>query len=63
MNTKEELELAQRWYETIHPNIFCAYIDYDDLYIIIDENDEYHIQVSSKEIKHRANLFAEILNN
>lgn len=63
MNKKEELELAQRWFETIHPNVFCAYIDNEDLYIIIDEDDEYHIQVSYAEISHRAEQFAEIINN
>lgn len=63
MNKNEELELAQRWFQSIPPNVFGAYIANDDLYIIIDENDEYHIQVSYAEVSYRAEQFAELLNN
>jgi hypothetical protein len=63
MNKIKELELAQRWFESIPPNVSRAYIANDDLYIIIDENDEYHIQVSYAEVCHRAEQFAELINN
>jgi hypothetical protein len=63
MSKIEELKLAQRLFESIHPNVFLAYICNDDLYIVIDEDDEYHIQVSYAEVSHRAGQFAEIMNN
>ena len=63
MNKNEELELAQRWFESIPSNVYRAYITNDDLYIVIDENDEYHIQVSYAEVSYRAEQFAEIINN
>ncbi len=63
MNKNEELELAKRWFDSILKNVYNSYIDNDSLYIVIDEDDEYHIQVSYAEVSHRAEQFAEIINN
>ena len=38
MNKKEELHLAQRWFESIPSNIYRSYVTNDELYIVIDEN-------------------------
>jgi DNA polymerase elongation subunit (family B) len=63
MNKNEKLELAKRWFDSIPKNVYNSYIDNDSLYIVIDEDDEYHIQVSYAEVSHRAEQFAEIINN
>jgi hypothetical protein len=63
MNKNEELELAKRWFESIPKNVYNSYIDDDSLYIVIDENDECHIQVSYAEVCYRAELFANIIKN
>jgi hypothetical protein len=59
MTKNEELELAKRWFDSI-PNVYNSYIDNEELYIVIDKNDEYHIQVSSAEVSYRAELFSNI---
>jgi hypothetical protein len=58
MDTNEELELAKRWFDSIPKNVYNSYIDNGDLYIVIDKNDEYHIQVSASEVSYRAEQFA-----
>jgi len=63
MNKQQELELAKRWFDSIPKNVYSSYIDDESLYIVIDENDEYHIQVSYSEVIYRADLFAGIINN
>ena len=61
MTKNEELELAKSWFDNI-PNVYNSYIDNEELYIVIDENDEYHIQVSSAEVSYRAELFSSTTN-
>jgi DNA polymerase elongation subunit (family B) len=63
MSKKEELQLAKRWFDTIPKNVYFSYIDNDELYIVINEDDEYHIQVSYAEVSYRAEQFAEIIKN
>lgn len=63
MSKNEELELAKRWFDSIPKNVYNSYVDNDSLYIVIDNEDEYHIQVSSAEISYRANQFYQIINN
>ena len=60
MNKKEELELAKKWFDSIPKNVYNSYIDNGDLYIVIDKNDEWHIQVSNAEVSYRAEQFASI---
>ena len=62
MTKNEELELAKRWFNSIPQGIYDSYIDNGELYIVIDENDEYHIQVSSAEVSYRAELFSSTTN-
>jgi hypothetical protein len=57
MSKIEELQLAKRWFDSIPKNVYNSYIDNDELYIVIDENDEYHIQVSYAEVSYRAEQF------
>jgi hypothetical protein len=63
MTKNEELELAKRWFDSIPKNVYNSYIDNDSLYIVIDKNDEWHIQVSYAEVCYRAELFANIIKN
>jgi hypothetical protein len=60
MTKNEELELAKRWFDSIPKNVYNSYIDNGDLYIVIDRDDEWHIQVSSAEVSYRAELFSNI---
>ena len=60
MTKNEELELAKKWFDSIPKNVFNSYIDNGDLYIVIDKDDEFHIQVSYAEISYRAEQFANI---
>jgi hypothetical protein len=63
MTKNEELELAKRWFDSIPKNVYSSYIDDESLYIVIDENDEYHIQISYSEVTYRAELFLNIIKN
>ena len=63
MTYQEELELAKRWFDSIPKNVYNSYIDNDSLYIVIDKDDEWHIQVSSAEVSYRAELFKNIIND
>ena len=62
MTNNQELELAKRWFDSIPKNVYNSYIYDESLYIVIDENDEYHIQVSNSEVIYRAELFLNIEN-
>ena len=63
MGKNEELELANRWFNSIPQGIYDSYIHNGELYIVIDRDNEYHIQISSAEVSYRAELFAEIVTN
>lgn len=58
MNKTEELILAKKWFDSKTKNVYNSYIDDGDLYIVIDPDDELHIQVSNAEVTYRAELFA-----
>lgn len=58
MNKTEELILAKKWFDSKTKNVYNSYIDDGDLYIVIDTDDELHIQVSNAEVTYRAELFA-----
>jgi len=58
MNKTEELILAKKWFDSKTKNVYSSYIDDGDLYIVIDTDDELHIQVSNAEVTYRAELFA-----
>ena len=60
MTKNEELELAKKWFDSIPKNVYNSYIDNGDLYIVIDKDDEWHIQVSNAEVSYRAEQFASI---
>lgn len=61
MTKNKELELAKRWFDSIPQGICDSYIDNGELYIVIDRDNEFHIQVSYAEVSHRAELFSEII--
>ena len=63
MSKNEELELAKRWFDSIPKNVYNSYINNEELYIVIDEDNEWNIQVSSAEVSYRAEQFAGIINN
>lgn len=63
MSKNEELELAKRWFDSIPKNVYNSYINNEELYIVIDEDNEWHIQVSSAEVSYRADQFYQIINN
>ena len=63
MTKNEKLELAKRWFDSIPKNVYNSYIDNDNLYIVIDAEDEWHIQISDAEVFYRAELFSNIINN
>jgi len=60
MTKNEELELAKKWFDSIPKNVYNSYIDNGDLYIVIDKDDEWHIQVSNAEVSYRAEQFVSI---
>jgi hypothetical protein len=63
MTKNEELELAKRWFDSIPKNVYDSYIDNENLYVVIDPDNECHIQVSYAEVCYRAELFANIIKN
>jgi hypothetical protein len=58
MNKNEELELAKKWFDSKPKYIYDSYIYEGDLFIVIDPDDELHIQVSASEVANRAEQFA-----
>jgi len=60
MTEIKKLELAQRWFESIHPSVLYAYVDNNNLYIVIDKDEEYSIQVSDMEVNLRSEQFLNI---
>jgi hypothetical protein len=63
MDKNEELELAKKWFDNKPKYIYDSYIYEGDLFIVIDPDDELHIQVSASEVANRAEQFAELINN